>query len=391
MKKIYLTGYYGQNNLGDDYIFYSILDQLGDLKQEVELNVEIGNLNFDESVYNELVSKYRNVTIKYTYIDGLRGKINKVFSLVKASNWIVGGGGLFPTEDVAGLKHLNVYLRLASIFGTKICMYGIDIDSLRKPEYIEQWKKATSFVDFIVARNSYCAESLRGISHKAEKIIPGVDLTHGFYTEEERTFKRENLLMRHNLDEKYMMWAVAMPWNKNELQNPEIKKRYDRLCSQFRHLLLGLKDLQHVFLPYFSGTDIDMINDIVCNTDIHYQIIDCNCALGEKRLLFKYAEKAVVMRFHGVQFALFHGTPFIAISYSPKTTNILDELGLQNQYVEYGIRKESCFMREFDISDTDWEVIEQKCGYQRERIGAVSKELKKKANKQKDFLLQWLK
>ena len=91
MKKIYLTGYYGQNNLGDDYIFYSILDQLGDLKQEVELNVEIGNSNFDESVYNELVSKYRNVTIKYTYIDGLRGKINKVFSLVKANNWIVGG------------------------------------------------------------------------------------------------------------------------------------------------------------------------------------------------------------------------------------------------------------------------------------------------------------
>lgn len=35
MKNIYLSGYYGQNNLGDDYIFYSILDQLGDLKQNI--------------------------------------------------------------------------------------------------------------------------------------------------------------------------------------------------------------------------------------------------------------------------------------------------------------------------------------------------------------------
>lgn len=301
------------------------------------------------------------------------------------------GGGLFPTEDVAGLKHLNTYLRLAKFFGTKVCMYGIDIDSLQKPEYIEQWRKAINLVDFIVTRNSYCAESLRRISSESEKIIPGVDLTHGFYTEEERTFKRENLAIRHNLDEKYMMWAVAMPWNKKELQNPEIKKRYDRLCNQFRHFLLSLKEIQHVFLPYFAGTDIDMINEIVRNTDIHYQIIDSNCALGEKRLLFKYAEKAVVMRFHGVQFALFHGTPFVAISYSPKTTNILNELGLENQYVEYGIRDNSCFMKEFDISNEEWSALEQKCGCSTEHIRDASKELKKKAILQKEYLLKWLK
>lgn len=91
MKKVYLSGYYGQNNLGDDYIFYSILDQLGDLEKKTELNVEIGNTHFDESVYNELASKYKNITIKYTYIDGFRGKIKKIFSIAKSSNWIVGG------------------------------------------------------------------------------------------------------------------------------------------------------------------------------------------------------------------------------------------------------------------------------------------------------------
>lgn len=95
MKKIYLTGYYGQNNLGDDYIFYSIIDQLGDLKTEVELNVEIGNTDFGETVYNELVGKYKNITLKYTYIDGLCGKIKKIISIVKASNWIVGGVDYF--------------------------------------------------------------------------------------------------------------------------------------------------------------------------------------------------------------------------------------------------------------------------------------------------------
>lgn len=78
-----------------------------------------------------------------------------------------------------------------------------------------------------------------------------------------------------------------------------------------------------------------MIRDIVNGTDINYKVIELESPIGEKRLLFKYAKQAVVMRFHGVQFALYYGTSFRAVSYSPKTTDSLNELGLNDRYVEF--------------------------------------------------------
>jgi len=124
-----------------------------------------------------------------------------------------------------------------------------------------------------------------------------------------------------------------MPWNTNELQEPKILKRYNRLCAQFRHFILKYQKAQNVFLPFLKGVEIEKIMDIVRGTDINYKIVGLDFTLGEKLLLFKYARQAIVMRFHGVQFALFHRTPFLAISYFPKTSNILTELGLDGRYV----------------------------------------------------------
>lgn len=90
--KIYISGYYGQNNLGDDYIFYSILDQLGNLKESVNLNVEIGSNIFASKVYESLAKNYENITLKYTLIGNLLGKLNKVCSLIQTDYWIIGGG-----------------------------------------------------------------------------------------------------------------------------------------------------------------------------------------------------------------------------------------------------------------------------------------------------------
>ena len=110
-----------------------------------------------------------------------------------------------------------------------------------------------------------------------------------------------------------------------------------------------------------------------------------------KETFFKYAEEAVVMRFHGVQFALFYGTPFVAVSYSPKTTNVLKEFGLSGMYVEYGIRENSCFKEEFDISEEKWKKLINDMGSQKEAVESDSQKLKKIARDRKKFLLEWLK
>ena len=390
MKKILLTGYYGQDNLGDDYIFYSLLDCLVEVQDFIELTVEVGNKYFDNALYESLVQNYKNIKIKYLNTASKTGKLRKLSKLTEVNYWIIGGGGLFASEDISRMKHMNTYLRIARLNNVKICMYGIDIDSLSKSGYINQWKKTIDLVDFIETRNSTCASGLQKISDDSHKIIPGVDLTQGFYTKEEKELSKSDLLNKYGVRQKYMIWALAMPWSKQELMTASINKRYKKLCSQFQHLLLHHKDIQHVFLPFFGGTDIDMIHDVIHNSGVNYIIIPQESSIGEKRYLFKFASGAVVMRFHGVQFALFHSTPFIAVSYSPKTSNILKELKLSNRYVELGIRSNSCFMKEFDIPDASWKNLEDRLDLKNDDIRSASDSLKMIAKDRQKYFIKWI-
>lgn len=273
---------------------------------------------------------------------------------------------------------------------TRVCLYGVDIDSLRKGAYIYEWRKLVHMVDFVETRNAVCARQLKEVTDDKNKIVPGVDLTHAFFTREEKTQIKDTLYKKYSLTEGYMIWAVAMPWSKEELENAGIKARYMRLCGQLQQLIRRYSACRHIFLPFFEGTDIVMIHDLLAGMQIDFKVIPSNCPLGEKRLLFQYAKRAVVMRFHGVQFALFHGTPFLAISYSPKTTNILNELGLRDLYVEFGIRSDSCFMREFDIADDEWKSWEDNMDTRTDDIKRASNKLKETAFERKKQLLNWL-
>lgn len=390
MKQIYLSGYYGQNNLGDDYIFYSVLDQLSGLNESVVVNVEIGNHKFDEQIYQSIAELYDNIKLKFTYSHGLKGKFDKILSIMRSDYFIVGGGGLFPAENINVLKHLDTYFYFAKLVGTKTCLYGIDIDSLQNSHCNEIWCKIISHVDFLETRNDLCSQELRIVVGNKNNIYSGVDLTHAFRTKEESEDKKELFLGKYGLKNTYMIWALAMPWSQLELQDNHFHKRYKRLCHQIQELICEYDSYQHIFLPYFEGTDILMIQDVLSGIHVDSIIIH-DCPLGEKRLFFKYAEQAVVMRFHGVQFALYHATPFIAISYSPKISNILNEIGLPDLFVEYGIRDNSCFMKEFDITDNEWNNWKINLGTNKEKITAASDQLKIVASDRKKSFLQWLK
>lgn len=114
-------------------------------------------------------------------------------------------GWAFPTEDVKAMKYLNSFMKLARLFRIKICMYAIDIDALQKPEYIELRKKMMEHVDFIITRNSTCASLLNSIAQN-NKIISGVDVTHGLNTKEEMLCPhKESFLRKHDLVDNYII------------------------------------------------------------------------------------------------------------------------------------------------------------------------------------------
>ena len=77
-------------------------------------------------------------------------------------------------------------------------------------------------------------------------------------------------MKKYDLEDNYIIWVVDMPWNTSELQDFKILKRYNKLCDQFRYFILKYQKAQNVFLPFFDGIDIEMMIDIVRETDINY-------------------------------------------------------------------------------------------------------------------------
>lgn len=113
-----------------------------------------------------------------------------------------------------------------------------------------------------------------------------------------------------------------------------------------------------VFLPFYSGSDIKLINDIVVGLNgFTTNVIDTDFPIGYKRMLFRQAKYVIAMRFHSVLFSLYYATPFIAISYSGKTSSIMKENGISDHMVEFGIRSNQFFYKEFDL---DQGVLEDK-------------------------------
>lgn len=68
-------------------------------------------------------------------------------------------------------------------FNAKVCIYGIDINSINSSENKIVWKKISQLVDFIIVRNhkSYCLLKELGCTNVKES----VDITFGVDTEAE--------------------------------------------------------------------------------------------------------------------------------------------------------------------------------------------------------------
>lgn len=389
--KILLTGYYGQNNLGDDYIFWAIIDGLSRLGEiDIDLTVETGNPNFIG--YSNIAKDYSNISLSVLKTNGIFGKIRKIWHLIfKCNKWIIGGGGLFVTENAAQINHLAKYAKIASKCNVKICMYGIDIDKLSEEKYIHEWKNISPYINFIATRNNMTAKNL--IKYINTKIYSLSDVTHGFKTDMEKK-EDSKFFKSHNLTKPYIIWTLAAPWSFENLDtDSKKKKRYKTLCDQFRQVVDTYPEYRHVFLPFFEGTDIRMIHDIIDKANVECIVLkNTDLNLGEKRYIFKHAHTAICMRFHGVQFALYNGIPFAAVSYSPKTSNLLNECNLQMIMTEYGIDKNTCFHKEFDMDQDKFNIV-VKDAINRKYIDEIKKAsltLRKKAEQGVNILNDWI-
>lgn len=395
MAGILLEGYYGNDNLGDDCILLSILNSINKSKNDIYF-VDVRVSDSEYLGYSELFSSFNiKIGLYGNYYEG--GALNRLKcfrkKIKKYDFWIIGGGGLFPGERFKVLVRELFKIKCARMSGVKVCMYGIEINPVHKRINRFMWKKIINNTDFIATRNFSTKAFLDSVREKNN--IAFSDVT--FLLKDPDKYDAQLVCQKNGIQGDYELWCPAIPWTETELKDEKYRIRYRKICEQFARLLEHSNYENIVFLPFYGGGvqgDSTFIKDILVLSPAkkNYIVIDDSQHLSfyEKRMMFQNAKKCLCMRYHSVLFALYFSDPFIAVSYSPKTSLLLHEIGLEDIMIEFGIRNSDFFYKEFDM-DYD-ELLDRylNCEIRRADIEKNSGILKKKAQEGEAVLLRWL-
>lgn len=383
MKKILLQGFYGVHNLGDDYILYSILSTLDKLEN---CEVIIYSNGDDYAYLRNKIKKINFVTQKIQE----RTFKEKIQDIKESDYWVIGGGGLFPQESIATALNLLIKSVFARTCGTKMAFYGIEFNSFHKKINRIVWKLIFLLSDLVQVRNNNNAKMIKELG--IDKVVGSSDVTFSLETDLEKKGQFPNY------DRPYVVWSLGMPWRKEELQNPDVFKRYIKLCDLIVRSINRFTQYRHVLMPFYEEMDIGFIDDVKEKISVDYEIYGQETVdLDLKRAIFKNARFSVCMRFHSVIFSLYNEIPFCAISYSPKTSNILEELDMENRMVTLGIRKTDFFFEEFNVDEEKFYNILNKTNEEaedlevKEKCVRAAKLLKKKAKYSESVMINWFK
>lgn len=337
--RILIKGYYGHNNLGDDFILYSILNSLNAVGK---FNVTVVSSGHP---YGKFFDRFPNLQVKEFCKEWRR--FMKRFLLMRSDLWIIGGGGLWPSEKSKNVHFLLDEIRFAKSFGCKIVFYGIDINSINEESNRIAWKQILDEADLFIVRNRKTKRLLDGL--KDNDVIKSSDITFGLQTEAERAGSRTVLVNLGLKEKEYIVWAIP-----NEYEEGTNSTRYQELVQTLQTLANKSKfaSYTHVLLPFNYEKDLSLLRDL--KNGMIGNVILCDEAvrltIEDKRLLYKYAKTSVCMRFHAIMFSLYFGLPGVYLSYSDKASDVLKENGLDGLLMEYGIKADEDFYREFDFN-----------------------------------------
>lgn len=296
MKKIFLIGYYGYDNLGDDLLLYEIVEKL-----KLSGRFEISALSFDAK--------------KISALYGIKGVSRlKSFSIVnhiRSVDVVVCGGGSI-LQDKTSSKSLYYYmgiLFLAKLFGKKIYLLGNGYGPIDKAHNKMMVSMLLKFANGVIARDE---ESFAKYGeHRVKHLYNGVDCA--FLGELGRRHLNEDVEFteyrkRHRIEKPYVIFTLRN-WSGFEMAVEELKKSVD---------LLRQKGYEVCFLSMKMPED-----ETIVKKHLGDGVIFLERQMKILPLLFKSAEFTVGMRLHGIILSAIFQTPFIAIPYDPKVESFV--------------------------------------------------------------------
>ncbi|QXM05322.1 polysaccharide pyruvyl transferase CsaB [Crassaminicella indica] len=310
MSKVVISGYYGFNNVGDESILTSIVDNFKKYKKDIEITVLSANPESTSQKYDIQAVDRKNLW--------------QIYKAIKDCDLFVSGGGSL-LQDVTSHRSITYYLAIifmAILLRKKILIYGQGIGPINKSfnQYMVRW--ILNKVDAIIVRDEGSQELLKRIGVNVPPIYvttdPVISLRKGNIE-----LGRE-ILIKAGIDperKKPLIGFAIRGWRERDEFISNICNIADKLIENF--------DMDVVFIPFHFGEDIKIMEDIQNRMKQKAFFIKNRYDINEMLGIVGNLNLLIGVRLHSLIFAAIMNTPFIAISYDPKIDSFMKSLQLE--------------------------------------------------------------
>lgn len=339
MYNILISGYYGFNNIGDESILRTVIDNLREKLGEIDITV--------------LSQNPAQTSEKYGVKSAARMSLPDIWNAIRHCDLLLSGGGSLLQDATSGrsILYYLFILRLAQLMGKKTFIYsqGIGpITSCQNRRFTAHVLRRTSG---IVVRDSKSRDLLLEIG------VPG-HLIHVTADPVIRVKKADtslglDILHREGCprtDGKLTVgWAVKAR-RPDPVFYAEIEKCIRWLKAEY--------DADSVLIPFFHSEDLS-----VCETIAQQMNHQVGCLrqkyLSEETLsIIGCMDVLVGVRLHSLIYAAVMGIPMIGISYDPKVDSFLASI---QQSALCDVKEFTCekFQEAFRNTIKNREIIQQ--------------------------------
>ncbi len=304
MYKILISGYYGFNNIGDESILRTVIDNLREKLGEVDITV--------------LSQNPAQTAEKYDVRAAQRMSIPEIFKAVCRCNLLLSGGGSL-LQDATSAHSILYYLfilRLAQLMGKKTFIYSQGIGPITSQRNRRLTASVLRRTSGIVVRDSKSRDLLLEIG------VPGA-LIHVTADPVIRVKKADtalgmDILRREGCPRREgrltVGWAV-----KSRRPDPafyaEIEKCIRWLKEEY--------DADSVLIPFFHSEDLSVCETIAQKLDGQAGCLRRKYLSEETLSIIGCMDVLVGIRLHSLIYSAVMGVPMIGISYDPKVDSFL--------------------------------------------------------------------
>lgn len=323
-EKIFIIGYYGWNNTGDDAMLYSLLQNLNEYYDDVEFSILSRSSLITPPLKNEarIISSDRPVMA--------------FWEIINSSIFILGGGTHLydygkKKNRILRLSQMLVLVTIAKIFRKKIYLLGIGVESPTTTWGKHLIKNICKLADKITLRDSFSYSVLNEMGLK-DNIIRSFDLAA--LLPYPSSYNKTNVL-----NEKRVLGISILPfyeiyYNNKEKDELLISNLAKDLDEWLRNEPEGM-----IYLFIFKGESKDddaRITNMLqkqLEQSKRVKLIDYDPHPVE--MLHKIAQCSafIGMRYHSCLFAYLAGIPMIIIDYAEKNRSLAYDIGLNGNAI----------------------------------------------------------